>query len=154
MFKHGFKNIVGIDEAGRGSLAGPVVSASVILEKKLLVGNPFKFNDSKKLPFKSRKKMFNQIINSKSIYSIGVSNNNEVDNEGIVKATKNSMKKSLNSINYDYALIDSIDLIFILGVKSLIHPQFLSFSIIITKKTNFDFHLDNHIFFLQFLCVQ
>ena len=110
MFKHGFKNIVGIDEAGRGSLAGPVVSASVILEKKLLVGNPFKFNDSKKLPFKSRKKMFNQIINSKSIYSIGVSNNNEVDNEGIVKATKNSMKKSLNSINYDYALIDSIDL--------------------------------------------
>ena len=54
--------------------------------------------------------MFSQIINSKSIYSIGVSNNNEVDNEGIVKATKNSMKKSLNSINYDYALIDSIDL--------------------------------------------
>ena len=54
--------------------------------------------------------MFSQIINSKSIYSIGVSNNNEVDDEGIVKATKNSMKKSLNSINYDYALIDSIDL--------------------------------------------
>ena len=54
--------------------------------------------------------MFNQIINSKSIYSIGVSNNNEVDTEGIVKATKDSMKKSLNNINYDYALIDSVDL--------------------------------------------
>ena len=108
--RYGIKNIVGIDEAGRGSLAGPVVSASVILEKKLLIGNPFNFNDSKKLSLKSRKKMFAQIINSKSICSVGISNNKEVDTEGIVTATKNSMKKSLVKINYDYALIDSVDL--------------------------------------------
>tara|TARA_B100000941_G_scaffold289400_1_gene268312 strand:- start:1257 stop:1895 length:639 start_codon:yes stop_codon:yes gene_type:complete len=111
LFKSGVKNIVGIDEAGRGSIAGPVVSASVILEEKLLIGNPLKLNDSKKLSSKSRKKMFDQIINSKSIFSIGISNNHEVDNEGIISATKNSMKRSLSNINYDYALIDSIDLI-------------------------------------------
>ena len=54
--------------------------------------------------------MFEKIINSKSIFSIGLSNSKEVDNDGIVIATKNSMKKSLDNINYDYALIDSVDL--------------------------------------------
>ena len=54
--------------------------------------------------------MFDQIINSKSIFSVGLSNNKEIDSDGIVIATKNSMKKSLDKINYSYALIDSVDL--------------------------------------------
>ena len=72
LLSRGIKKIAGIDESGRGSLAGPVVSASVILEKKLLIGNPFNFNDSKKLSSKSRKKMFDQIISSKSIFSVSI----------------------------------------------------------------------------------
>ena len=110
IINYGLKNIVGIDEAGRGSLAGPVISASVILDKKLLYGNPFKFNDSKKLSIKSRIKMFEKIVNSKSKFSVGISSSQEIDREGIVNATKKSMLRSLINLNYDYALIDSVDL--------------------------------------------
>ena len=53
----GFNNIAGIDEVGRGSLAGPVVSAAVVLDKKLLIDNPLKFNDSKKLSPKKKKRI-------------------------------------------------------------------------------------------------
>ena len=105
-------NIVGIDEVGRGTIAGPVVSASIVLDKKLLLGNPQKFNDSKKLSEKERLNKFQIIVYSNSIFSIGAASHEEIDIYGIVEATKLSMKRSINKLktNIDIILIDSLNL--------------------------------------------
>tara|TARA_B100001250_G_scaffold57956_1_gene44990 strand:+ start:2333 stop:2905 length:573 start_codon:yes stop_codon:yes gene_type:complete len=105
-------NIVGIDEVGRGTIAGPVVSASIVLDKKLLLGNPKKFNDSKKLSEKERLNKFQIIVYSNSIFSIGAASHEEIDIYGIVEATKLSMKRSINKLktNIDIILIDSLNL--------------------------------------------
>tara|TARA_B100000902_G_scaffold398488_1_gene465434 strand:- start:205 stop:810 length:606 start_codon:yes stop_codon:yes gene_type:complete len=110
LFKSNFKKIAGVDEVGRGSIAGPVVSAAVILEKKLLLNNPLNLNDSKKISQKRRKELFNIIINSDSQFSIGISTNNEIDNLGIVQSTKNSMLRALSGLDYDCALVDAVNL--------------------------------------------
>ena len=110
LFKSGFNNIAGIDEVGRGSLAGPVVSAAVILDKGLLINNPLKLNDSKKLSPKKRKELFNKIIYSRSKFSIGISTSSEIDDNGILNSTKKSMNTALEKINYDYAIVDSVNL--------------------------------------------
>tara|TARA_E500000331_G_scaffold351183_1_gene397358 strand:+ start:1071 stop:1664 length:594 start_codon:yes stop_codon:yes gene_type:complete len=110
LFESGFNNIAGIDEVGRGSLAGPVVSAAVVLDKGLLINNPLKLNDSKRLSPKRRKELFNKIIYSGSMFSIGISTNNEIDDNGILNSTKKTMNAALKKINYDYAIIDSVDL--------------------------------------------
>ena len=106
----GFNNIAGIDEVGRGSLAGPVVSAAVVLDKGLLINNPLKLNDSKKLSPKKRKELFNKIIYSRSKFSIGISTSSEIDDNGILNSTKKSMNTALEKINYDYAIVDSVNL--------------------------------------------
>lgn len=97
---------------GRGTIAGPVVSASVKLDKNLLLGNPEKFNDSKKLSGKERLNKFQKIIYSDSIFSIGIATHKEIDNHGIVEATKLSMKRSVNKLKtkIDIILIDAINL--------------------------------------------
>ena len=110
LFKSGFNDIAGIDEVGRGSLAGPVVSAAVILDKGLLINNPLKLNDSKKLSPKKRKELFNKIIYSRSKFSIGISTSSEIDDNGILNSTKKSMNTALEKINYDYAIVDSVNL--------------------------------------------
>ena len=97
---------------GRGTIAGPVVSASVKLDKNLLLGNPEKFNDSKKLSGKERLNKFQKIIYSDSIFSIGIATHKEIDIHGIVEATKLSMKRSINKLKtkIDIILIDAINL--------------------------------------------
>ncbi|MEC7920637.1 MAG: ribonuclease HII [Chloroflexota bacterium] len=108
----GINNIVGIDEVGRGTIAGPVVSASVKLSKDLIIGNPMKFNDSKKLSKGKRLKLFKEIIYSGSRFSIGIATNKEIDKYGIVESTKISMKRSIFNLktNIDLILIDAINL--------------------------------------------
>ena len=91
-------------------MAGPVVSAAVILDKKLLINNPLKFNDSKRLSSKKRKELFNKIIYSNSLFSIGISSNKEIDRNGILDSTAKSMLMALKKINYDFAIIDSVNL--------------------------------------------
>ena len=91
-------------------MAGPVVSAAVILDKKLLINNPLKFNDSKRLSSKKRKELFNKIIYSNSSFSIGISSNKEIDRNGILDSTTKSMLMALKKINYDFAIIDSVKL--------------------------------------------
>lgn len=108
----GINNIVGIDEVGRGTIAGPVVSASVKLSKDLIIGNPMKFNDSKKLSEVKRLKLFKEIIYSESRFSIGIATHKEIDKYGIVESTKISMKRSIFNLktNIDLILIDAINL--------------------------------------------
>ena len=86
--------VIGIDEVGRGAFCGPVVSCSVLLEKKILNYNlVFQITDSKKLSNKKRI-IISKFINEYSSYSIGVANNIEIDEMNILRATNLSMIRS------------------------------------------------------------
>ena len=88
--------IVGIDEAGRGPLAGPVVAASVVIHEKFL---PYKINDSKKISEKNREIMYEKIIENASSYGIGIVNADVIDKINIHKATLKAMKESYQELN-------------------------------------------------------
>ncbi len=92
------KKLCGIDEAGRGSLAGPLVVAAVVLKKKI---NGLK--DSKKLTAKKRDELFYKIISS-SEYKIIFTNNKTIDKIGLSKALRNSLKEIKNHF-YGYDIL-------------------------------------------------
>lgn len=102
--KSGFKRIAGIDEAGRGPLAGPVVAACVILKD-------FKFqeriDDSKALSPRSRQKAYLEII-KKSYYSIGIADELLIDQINIFRAANFAMEQAVKNmpLEPDYLLID------------------------------------------------
>ena len=91
--------IVGIDEAGRGPLAGPVVAASVVIEEKYL---PKEINDSKKVSEKNRNLFYEIIIKEASQYGIGIVYPREIDEINIHNATLEAMKISYNNITVSY----------------------------------------------------
>lgn len=86
------KYIIGVDEVGRGPLAGPVVSAAVRLSKNF---NITELNDSKKLSKSKREEVYNLIIN-KCEYQLGISNVKEIDKLNILQATFLSMRRAIN----------------------------------------------------------
>ncbi len=97
--------ICGIDEAGRGPLAGPVVAAAVIFEKDIFIEG---IDDSKKLNAKKRGKLFEQIKDKAACYGIGIINENEIDEINILQATLKAMKTAFLSLEIppDLILID------------------------------------------------
>jgi ribonuclease HII len=90
------KLIAGVDEAGRGPLAGPVVAASVIFEKKLFHPG---INDSKKIPEKKREELYDWIIKNSLCYGIGIIDQKEIDEINILQATLKAMKKAVENLN-------------------------------------------------------
>lgn len=103
--KNGAKIVCGIDEAGRGPLAGPVYAAAVILPAGLEIEG---LNDSKKLSEKKREQLFDVIRSVAVDYSIGVAEAWEIDEINILKATFLAMKRAVEGLKTvpDYALID------------------------------------------------
>ena len=101
----GFKTICGIDEAGRGPLAGPVYAAAVILPIDLEIDG---LNDSKKLTEKKREVLFDIICEKAISYSVGIATEEEIDEINILNATFLAMRRAVDglSIKPDYALID------------------------------------------------
>jgi ribonuclease HII len=101
----GYKNICGIDEAGRGPLAGPVCAAAVILPEGLVIEG---LNDSKKLSEKKREALFNVITKEAIAYSIAFADEKEIDDINILQATFLAMKRACDGleIKADYAIID------------------------------------------------
>jgi len=99
------KLICGIDEVGRGALAGPVVAAAVILDFKNI---PLNINDSKKLSKSSRQTIQNEIFNSAISVGIGSANSTEIDKVNILEATLLSMKRAYKNLKIkpNLALID------------------------------------------------
>ncbi len=101
----GYKLVAGVDEVGRGPLAGPVVAACVILPKNCdIIG----INDSKKLSLKKREELFD-IINKEALaVGIGVMDNNVIDDVNILQATFMAMRDAISnlSIKPDYILVD------------------------------------------------
>ena len=103
--ENGYKTICGIDEAGRGPLAGPVFAAAVILpENKIIEG----LNDSKKLSEKKREKLFDIIKEQAVSYSIGFATEEEIDDINILQATLLAMKRAFDGLEVkpDFALVD------------------------------------------------
>ena len=97
--------VIGIDEVGRGAFCGPVVSCSVLLEKKILNNNlVFQITDSKKLSHKKRI-ILSKFIKEYSSYSIGVANNIEIDEMNILRATNLSMIRSYDKFKKTENLI-------------------------------------------------
>lgn len=109
--KYKGKLIAGIDEAGRGPLAGPVVCACVIMpldEDKLIDG----INDSKKLTEKKREELYDKIIERAIAYSIVEVDERTIDRINILNATKHGMKRALDGLKVkpDIVLIDAVKL--------------------------------------------
>ena len=106
----GAKIIAGVDEAGRGSLAGPVAAAAVILPDDPL---PWfeQVNDSKQLTSRIREKLYKQIINDAHV-GLAMVPSNVIDQIGIIKATKKAMLQAIDIVNLklDGLLIDAVDL--------------------------------------------
>lgn len=106
--KSGFKFVVGIDEAGRGPLAGPVVSASVILKKNAKIPG---LNDSKKLTAQKREKLFALIIENSLDYSISFVSHLLIDQINILNASIYAHRLCVQNLKIrpDIALIDGCD---------------------------------------------
>ena len=103
--EQGYQHICGIDEAGRGPLAGPVFAAAVILPQGLMIDG---LNDSKKMTEKKREALF-EVIQKEAIgYSIAFATEQEIDDINILQATFLAMRRALEGLNVpvDYALVD------------------------------------------------
>lgn len=100
-----FDYICGIDEVGRGPLAGPVVSAAVVLPKDCII--PY-INDSKKLTSAKREELYNIIMSTAVSVGFGSSDNDRIDGINILQATFEAMKKALSSltVNADIIFVD------------------------------------------------
>lgn len=99
--------VAGIDEAGRGPLAGPVVAAAVILPKDIFL--PF-LNDSKKVTEKRRDVLFDEIKQNAIAYGIGIASNTLIDEINILQATYEAMREAINSLEKtpDVLLVDAV----------------------------------------------
>ncbi len=125
----GYKVIAGVDEAGRGPLAGPVVSAAVILPENFDVPG---INDSKKLSEKKREALFPVIQRHAIAFGIGLADHEEIDQINILQASLLSMKRAVEalSVTPDYLLIDGKFIIdCTIDQRSVIKGDALSLSI-------------------------
>ncbi|MBQ6992186.1 MAG: ribonuclease HII [Clostridia bacterium] len=108
LYMEGLNYIAGIDEAGRGPLAGPVVVASVILPKDSLIEG---INDSKKISESKREKIYENIIEEAISYGVGIVWQDEIDEINILNATKKALTDAINQMKVkpDRILVDALD---------------------------------------------
>ncbi len=127
MLKDGYKYIAGIDEAGRGPLAGPVVVASVIM----LLDNPIDgINDSKKLSAKKRDMLYDKIVKQALDLHVAIVSEKVIDDINILNATKQGMLECIEKLKkVDCVLIDAVKLNTDVKTVSIIHGDALSYSI-------------------------
>lgn len=128
-FDQGFQLVCGVDEAGRGPLAGPVCAAAVILPKDVEIPG---LNDSKKLTDKKRRELYPIIQQTAIAYGIGFASHEEIDQINILQATFLAMERAIAglSVKPDLALVDgNREKDFGIPVKTVVHGDSLSASI-------------------------
>ena len=117
----GYRFVAGVDEVGRGPLAGPVVTAAVVLPEDFDV---LGVDDSKKLSEKRREELYDQILDRCLAYGIGMANHEVIDEINILQATKKAMKEAITACDLqlrvkeggaadahiDFVLIDAVTL--------------------------------------------
>jgi len=96
------KLIVGVDEAGRGPLAGPVVAAACILPRAYINKE---INDSKQLSEKKREELFDIIKENAIAYGVGIVSAEEIDTLNIYEATKKAMREAIANLKHEFDLI-------------------------------------------------
>jgi ribonuclease HII len=106
-FEQGYSIIAGVDEAGRGPLAGPVVAAAVVLPAGIILPG---IKDSKKMTEKARTKAFSEILNVAEAVGIGVVSHSYIDEFNILNASLEAMKKAVENLDTypEYLLVDGI----------------------------------------------
>lgn len=113
LWKKGYKNIVGLDEAGRGPLAGPVVAGAVVIHSGDQVVQGVR--DSKKMSEKQREEVFEIIKEKSSAFGIGIVDSYDIDKFGIQKAVKLAMEKAIDNLDIDYIIADGKNISIISG---------------------------------------
>ncbi len=105
--RQGFNHIAGVDEAGRGPLAGPVVAAAVIMPKELDITG---IDDSKKLSPAKREKLSREIKEKALCWSVGISSVQEIDSLNILRASLLAMQRAVTTLRIvpDYILVDAV----------------------------------------------
>lgn len=130
LYKKGINKICGIDEAGRGPLAGPVVVAAVIMPKDSIIEG---VNDSKKVSEKKREKLYEEITQKAIAWGVGIIDQEEIDNINILNATKKGLTTALTQLTEkpDIILVDALTKINTLGIpyESIIKGDAKSYSI-------------------------
>ncbi len=122
--------ICGIDEAGRGPLAGPVVVGAVILPKDSFIEG---INDSKKVSEKKREKIYDLIVSEAISYGVGIVDQNEIDEVNILNATKHALTMAIENLDPkpDIILVDALTNIDTKGIpyKSIVKGDAKEYSI-------------------------
>lgn len=144
-YAQGMQLVCGVDEAGRGPLAGPVCAAAVILPANLEISG---LNDSKKLTDKKRRELFPLIQEQAIAYGIGMADHTEVDEINILQATFLAMERALQQLTVrpEIALIDgNREKDFGIPVETIVHGDSRSASIaaasVLAKVTRDDYML-------------
>jgi ribonuclease HII len=133
LYKQGYQYVAGIDEVGRGPLAGPVVAAAVIMPQKIR-GSEWvdQVKDSKLLSSAQRERLYNRIVKISLSFGIGIISSQVIDTQGIAKATRLAMKQAVEQCNPSpvYLLIDYIKLPEVsLPQKGVVNGDSICFSI-------------------------
>ncbi len=152
--KKGFRLIAGIDEAGRGPLAGPVVAAAVILKENIYING---LRDSKKVPEKEREALYSAVKDAALDIGIGVIGPEAIDNLNILKATRLAMQTAINNLSVipDLLIIDAL-IIPSISIKQISYNKCESISAsvaaasIIAKVTRDRIMLDYHKIYPQY----
>ena len=126
----GIELIAGIDEAGRGPLAGPVVVGIAIMPKDSMIEG---VNDSKKVSEKKREKLYEQITQEAIAWNVGIADQNEIDEINILNATKLALTRAIEGLKIkpDLILVDALTKIDTKGIpyKSIIKGDAKEYSI-------------------------
>ncbi|EHJ57450.1 hypothetical protein HMPREF9318_00409 [Streptococcus urinalis FB127-CNA-2] len=146
-YQEGYCQIAGIDEVGRGPLAGPVVAAAVILPKNCKIKG---LNDSKKIPKSKHRAIYQDILNRALAVGVGIKDNTIIDQVNIYEATKLAMLEAVSNLSKtlipDLLLIDAMTLDTQIPQKSMIKGDANSLSIasasIVAKVTRDDIMTD------------
>ena len=130
LYEKGARRICGIDEAGRGPLAGPVVVAAVIMPEDSFIEG---VNDSKKVSEKKREKLYDEITSNAIAWGVGIIDQKEIDDINILNATKKGLTTALMQLTEkpDIILVDALTGIDTLGIpyQSIIKGDAKSYSI-------------------------
>lgn len=138
LYEKGIVSICGIDEAGRGPLAGPVVVACSLMPKDSMIEG---VNDSKKIAEKKRERIYEEIIKEAIAYGVGIISQEEIDRINILNATKKGLTIAIKELEEklekqnlkrpEVILVDALTGIDTLGIpyKSIIHGDAISYSI-------------------------
>ena len=128
LYAQGISLIAGVDEVGRGPLAGPVVAAAVILPKNCKIKG---LNDSKKIPKKKHEEIFQAVKDKALAIGIGIMDNHVIDQVNIYEATKLAMKEAISKLDLqpEHLLIDAMKLDLPITQTSIIKGDANSLSI-------------------------